>query len=157
MIYDDRTDYKNPDSARNLPKPIPFAESPHVQKVFTVFVNEKGQGPMLASERPKFPEGSILVKEKYDASVFPPDKSGWHRRVLDFRYARGHSPELLTIMVKGKPGSNPSGGDWSYYTVDGTLTHVYPGSDATCISCHALRTRSDFTFRDYLPTRSPTP
>ena len=39
------------------------AQNPHRQKFFTVYVNEVGREAMMLGAKPRFPRGSIIVKE----------------------------------------------------------------------------------------------
>ena len=81
----------------------------------------------------KFPEGTVLVKEKYAAVT-------------------GGEPELMTIMIKREKGFNPKGGDWEYAVADGKGTAIRErGKIAECQSCHASRKKQDFVFRTYRP------
>ncbi len=106
--------------------------NPHRDKYFTVYVNEIGRRAMLGQKQPKFPEGSVIVKEKLPAQ--------------DSR-----TPELLTVMIKQKQGFNPASGDWEYMVVDGTGTKVEGrGNLQNCQSCHVGYQKNDYIFRTYL-------
>src|SRR5436190_17769194 len=74
--------------------------NPHLKKYIIVHVNDIGRKAMLEEKNPKFPEGSVIVKEK-----LPEEKS--------------QTPELLTVMIKQRKGFNPESGDWEYMVVDG--------------------------------------
>jgi hypothetical protein len=78
---------------------------PHTDKFITVYVNEVGKTAMTTQLNPRFPQGSVIVKEKLPAK----DSS---------------SPELLTVMIKREPGFDPENGDWEYMAVDGTGKEV---------------------------------
>lgn len=107
--------------------------NPHRDKYFTVYVNEVGRRAMLNQKQPKFPEGSVIVKEKLPAQD-------------------SQTPELLTVMIKQKPGFNPASGDWEYMVVDGTGTKVEGrGNLQNCQSCHVGYQKNDYIFRTYLP------
>lgn len=107
--------------------------NPHRDKYFTVFVNEVGREAMLDKKNPKFPVGSVIVKEKLPAK--------------DSR-----EPELLTVMIKQKKGFNPASGDWEYMVVDGTGTKLQGrGNLENCQSCHVGYKKTDYIFRTYLP------
>ncbi|HEX8248364.1 MAG TPA: cytochrome P460 family protein, partial [Pyrinomonadaceae bacterium] len=106
--------------------------NPHRDKYFTVYVNDIGRRAMLEQKNPKFPEGSVIVKEK-----LPDEKS--------------RTPELLTVMIKQKKGYNPENGDWEYMVADGTGTKVEGrGNLQNCQSCHVAYQKSDYIFRTYL-------
>ena len=70
-------------------------EAPHFDKYIRVYVNDIGQAAMLKAKNPKFPVGSIVIKEKL------PEKES-------------QTPEFFTIMLKREAGYNPRGGDWEY-------------------------------------------
>ena len=108
------------------------ANNPHLNKYFTVYVNEVGRKAMLSQRKPSFPEGSVIVKEK-----------------LSTRFSQ--TPELLTVMIKQKKGFNPASGDWEYMVVDGTGTKVEGRGDLqNCQSCHLANRKADYIFRTYL-------
>lgn len=130
-------------------------KNPHLRKRFKVWVNPLGKAlmgrPTLHEVKPgiwkddpiRFPEGTAIVKEKYDAGILWEKPGSGKPRPLPAR------PELLTIMVKGKEGSKPQTGDWSYYVADRDLKKLDDSQEARCASCHASRPQFDFTFRDY--------
>jgi hypothetical protein len=106
----------------------------HGRKYVTVYVNNIGRQAMLEQRDPKFPEGSVIVKEKL------PDQSS-------------QTPELMTVMIKRGKGFNPPSGDWEYMVVDGTGTKVLEqGKLENCQTCHTVSTGSDYIFRSYLPS-----
>jgi Cytochrome P460 len=92
-----------------------------------VWVNEIGRAAM-ASDKPKFPEGSIVVREKFltkDAA----------------------QPELLAAMIKRPAGFSPKSGDWEYLILDGTVTKVRDRKKkGDCYECHSEHKDRDFTF-----------
>jgi hypothetical protein len=111
-------------------------DNPHRDKYFTVYVNEIGRAAMLEQKNPKFPAGSVIVKEK-----LPNEKS--------------QKPELLTVMIKQKKGFNPETGDWEFMVVDGTGTKVEGrGNLQNCQSCHVAYQKSDYIFRTYLDEKT---
>lgn len=99
-----------------------------------VWVNEPARQPMLEEREPRFPNGSIIVKEKLVA-VDNPD------------------PELLTVMIKRAAGFNPELGDWEFLVTsgDGQLIQAR-GRLENCQRCHSSQSSEDFVFRDYLPS-----
>jgi hypothetical protein len=106
--------------------------NPHRDKYFTVYVNEIGRKAMLGQKNPKFPEGSVIVKEKLSA-------------------ADSRTPELLTVMIKRENGFDRSSGDWEYMVVDGTGTKVEGrGNLQNCQTCHLANQKTDYIFRTYL-------
>jgi hypothetical protein len=109
--------------------------SPHLNKYVSVFVNPVGRDQMMTTQQPKFPVGSMIVKEKLGS----PDST---------------TPEVLTVMIKRKPGYNPENGDWEYLVLDGAaLMIVERGKLARCSGCHSSYEHSDFVTRTYLPRR----
>lgn len=107
-------------------------DNPHQNKFLSVYVNDVGQRAMMTELTPKFPQGSMIVKEK-----------------LRNKYSR--DPELLTAMLKREPGYNPKSGDWEYLVLDGLATKIVErGKLASCSSCHAAYSGTDFVTRRYL-------
>ena len=88
---------------------------------------------MMRETKPKFPQGSIIVKEK----------------LLD---ESGGKVELLTAMIKREPGFYPASGDWEYLVLDGEGATVEArGKLENCQSCHSTKKETDYLFRSYLP------
>lgn len=109
------------------------ADNPHLEKFVTVFVNDAGRRAMLEELRPRFPAGSLVVKEKLTAR----DSS---------------EPELLTAMYKREAGYDPEGGDWEYMVLDGRGREVRArGRLESCRACHQAVADTDFVSRNYLP------
>ena len=107
--------------------------SPHLHKYISVFVNPVGRDAMMTRQLPKFPVGSMIVKEKLGS----PDST---------------TPEVLTAMIKREPGYNPESGDWEYLVLDGPASKiVQQGKLARCSGCHQAYKQSDFVTRTYLP------
>src|SRR5260221_7212299 len=108
--------------------PIDESKNPHHNKYLTVYVNDLGRTAMFEQLDPKFPEGSVIVKEKLADKSSP-------------------TPELMTVMVKRGRGFNPDSGDWEYMIVDGTGTKVTAqGKLENCQSCHSARQSSGYVF-----------
>lgn len=106
--------------------------SPHLHKYVSVFVNSVGREAMMTRQSPKFPIGSMIVKEKLGS----PDSK---------------LPEMLTAMIKREPGYNPESGDWEYLVLDGLASKIVERGKLTrCSSCHRLYEHSDFVTRTYL-------
>jgi hypothetical protein len=120
--------YRSPNGAV-----VDSATNPHLKKYITVYVNDVGRKAMLEQKNPKFPEGSVIVKEKL------PDENS------------RTPPELLTVMIKQKKGFNPESGDWEYMVVDGAGEKVEGRGDLqNCQACHFNRQETDYLFRTYL-------
>lgn len=108
-------------------------DNPHRDKYFTVYVNDVGRAAMLNEKNPKFPVGSIIVKEKLT------DKES-------------SSPELLTVMIKREKDFNRASGDWEYMVLDGAGTKMEGrGQLQNCQACHLANQKTDYIFRTYLP------
>jgi hypothetical protein len=108
-------------------------ETPHKDKYIRVYVNDVGQEAMLKAKDPKFPVGSIVIKEKL------PEK-------------QSQTPEFHTIMVKREAGYDSRGGDWQYLIMDSAQTKLEkPTVIESCQSCHAAWAKtSDYISRAYL-------
>ncbi len=105
---------------------------PHQSKYFTVYVNDIGRQAMLEQSNPKFPEGSVIVKEK-----LPDQKS--------------LTPELLTMMIKRKKDFDSANGDWEYLVTDATGAKIERrGNLQNCQACHVASQKTDYIFRTYL-------
>jgi len=108
-------------------------QSPHRDKFVTVYVNGAGRRAMLEELRPRFPVGSLVVKEKLTTRDSP-------------------EPELLTAMYKREAGYDPEGGDWEYMVLDGRGQEVRArGKLENCRACHQAYPDTDFVSRNYLP------
>ena len=107
--------------------------SPHLHKYISVFVNSVGREQMMTRRNPKFPAGSVIVKEKLAS-------------------ADSKTPELLTAMIKREAGYNPEGGDWEYLVLDGAASKIVEQGKLTrCSGCHRPYETTDFVTRTYLP------
>ena len=107
--------------------------SPHLNKWVSVFVNSVGRDAMMTKQRPRFPVGSMIVKEKHGS--------------ID-----STKPELLTAMIKRQPGFNPGNGDWEYLLLDGDASKIVEQGKLTrCSGCHLAYKNSDYVTRTYLP------
>ena len=107
--------------------------NPHRDKFITVYVNDIGRHAMMQEKVPRFPQGSVIVKEKL------PSKEN-------------SAPELLTVMVKRESGYNPQNGDWEYIALDGSGKSVQArGRLENCQACHLMVKDRDYVSRNYLP------
>ena len=106
---------------------------PHRAQFITVYVNPPGRRSMMEQVYARFPQGSIIVKEKLTTKA-------------------STSPELLTAMIKREPGYNPGNGDWEYMALDGDGSKVRArGKLEKCQGCHKMSEGGDFVRRNYLP------
>lgn len=107
--------------------------NPHRDKFITVYVNDIGRHAMMEEKMPRFPQGSIIVKEKLTTR-------------------ESSAPELLTVMVKREPGYNSENGDWEYMALDGPGKSVQArGKLENCQACHLTVKDRDYVSRNYLP------
>ena len=110
--------------------------NPHSGSYITVYVNKVGREAMFAKQVQQFPEGSVIVKEKFSTRL------------------EGRKPTLYTIMRKREAGYNPKVGDWEFSVVGPNGTQVQEsGKLENCESCHKSQTDSDFIFRPYLKSQ----
>ena len=112
---------------------LPRPANPHRNKFISVYVNDLGQRAMMTERSPEFPQGSMIVKAKLSNK-------------------ESQAPELLTAMLKREKGYNPESGDWEYLVLNGAASKVLErGRLASCSSCHAAYSGTDFVTRQYLP------
>ena len=125
--------YQMPAAVAALCAPGTLARpDPHASAYITVYVNKLGREAMFAKQVQRFPEGSIIVKEKYST---PQDRK----------------PLLYTIMRKREAGYNPQVGDWEFSVVGPNGTQVQAvGKLENCQGCHVGKSESDFVFRPYV-------
>lgn len=112
----------------------PFRKNnPHAASFITVYVNNIGREAMFAKQVQRFPEGSVIVKEKIS------------------NLTEGRKPLLYTLMRKREQGYNPELGDWEFSVVaaDGKQVEA-AGKLENCQACHKNKKESDFIFRPYL-------
>ena len=108
-------------------------KNPHRDKFVTVYVNDAGRRAMTEEREPRFPVGTLIVKEKLPARD-------------------AAEPELLTAMLKHAAGYDPEGGDWEYLVLDGRGRQVRArGKLESCRACHQTYPDTDFVARNYLP------
>jgi hypothetical protein len=107
--------------------------NPHTASFITVYVNNIGREAMFAKQVQRFPEGSVIVKEKIST------------------HFEGRKPLLYTLMIKREQGYNPELGDWEFSVVGANGTQVEAtGKLENCQGCHKSQKDSDFIFRPYL-------
>jgi hypothetical protein len=109
-------------------------KDPHENKYVNVYVNRIGKDEMLTKLNPRFPVGTVIVKEKLSS---PESKV----------------PELLTVMIKRQKDFNPTVGDWEFLTFNGAATEVTSkGKLESCQTCHIGYQENDYLSRIYLST-----
>lgn len=122
---------------------------PHSGKFFVVYVNAVGKTAMLTQVKPKFPVGTVIVKEK-----LPTSKEAKTHLAKWKGKPPYPKPELLTTMRKREKGYFPEGGDWEYSVMDGTgQKTLKTGKLETCVACRAPYRDTDFVTRNYLPEK----
>ena len=106
---------------------------PHAPSYITVYVNNAGREAMFAKQSQRFPEGAVIVKEKFNTP------------------SADHKPQLYTIMRKREAGYNPKVGDWEFSVVgaDGKELQA-TGKLENCQGCHIGQSESDFVCRPYV-------
>jgi hypothetical protein len=110
--------------------------NPHASTFITVFVNPIGKAAMLSSEPVRYPQGSVIVKEK---------------RVKESTVG---APLLYTLMIKREPGYNPTTGDWEFAVASGEDGRIQArGKIENCMTCHLEKSRQDYVFRPYANTK----
>lgn len=134
------------------PRTYDQSPNPHVPRVFAVYVNKIGKAAMMSEAQPKFPIGTVIVKEKYvradvvkaamKRQQIKQDPATWAFISLTKADIQKLKPELLTVMVKTKSG-------WEYFAVDHD-GKVMDGDTTPCRSCHEDRAASDYVFRPYV-------
>ncbi len=107
--------------------------NPHAGTSITVYVNNLGRAAMFSKKFQRFPEGSVIVKQKIGT------------------YSEGRKPLLYTLMRKRERGYNPGVGDWEFSVVAANGTQVEAiGKLGNCQGCHTSQPDSDFVFRPYV-------
>ena len=116
----------------------PYRSATHGARYVNNYANKVGDAYGRFEQAGVLPQGSILVKDSFTATV---------DGVI--------YPGPMFVMEKMTPGFNSRGGDWRYSMImpDGGLfgetNGVNSESVAFCIGCHATRARADHLF--FLP------
>ncbi|MEQ1821824.1 MAG: cytochrome P460 family protein [Fimbriimonadaceae bacterium] len=113
--------------------PMPHeAANPHMSNWIHVYVNPIGEKAAASGGKVEFPPGSTLVKTK-------------------FAKKEGSKVEIMTVMIKGKKGSQPKTGDWQFLVMngDGTIT-IEDKRVEHCWTCHKEQANKDFAFLNYV-------
>ena len=117
--------------------PAPGAISPardkpnktHTSTFGVAYANDIARGAMSGKDPGRFPNGSILVREK----LLTPTAA---------------NPAVLVVMVKREKGFNPKANDWEFLTVSGDQKKIEKREkEGKCYACHALEAKDDFVFR----------
>ena len=119
---------------------------PHEKKWINVFVNSTGEAAMMTQKNPRFPVGTVIVKQKL---AIPAAKG---KSAAPAKPAPDQKPELLTVMIKRETGYDAANGDWQWMVTDGPGTQVVEsGQLKSCQGCHRPFASTDFVVRSYLP------
>lgn len=112
-----------------------YQESDHSKFFVQLFVNPIGAAMMNQQGKRTFPEGTVIVKQKWaqnDQFQLDPAQK---------------LPAGLGIMVKRAPGFDTPGGDWQYYYVDAAGAVTSDSSQlGTCRACHMQQRNTDAVF-----------
>jgi hypothetical protein len=86
----------------------------------------------VARDKPVFPAGSMLVREK-------------------LLKAEDTRPELVTVMLKREKGFSPKTSDWEYFIINGAVSDVKLSEKVgSCSKCHTKAAETDMVFKTYL-------
>jgi len=116
----------------------PYRSATHGARYVNNYANRIGEDYGAFERAGRLPEGTILVKDSFTATV-----------------EGGIYPGPMFVMEKMSAGFNPPSGDWRYTMImpDGSLfgetKGVNSNSVAFCIGCHATRGDTDHLF--FLP------
>ncbi|GAA5117848.1 hypothetical protein JIN84_16800 [Luteolibacter yonseiensis] len=118
----------NIDAVLLKPGEIPV-ENPHLKAKFHTYANAPAVLPVF-DPWGRFPEGSLLVKEKFSETG---------------------ETQLFTGMWKREQGYFPETGDWEFFTVDATAGRIAErGRLPKCAACHEEMVKGDHVSRDYI-------
>lgn len=112
------------------PKEQAFMDSVHGAYYLNDYVNDIGLAAMTTERYPRFPVGTVIVKEKLTS---PTDTA----------------PHALGIMIKHEDGYDPTTNDWAYWYWLAPDVLVRD-NDNYCADCHREAALTDSVFRPYL-------
>lgn len=96
-----------------------------------IYANEIAK-PEIEKDQPKFPVGSIIVREKNktkDAEI----------------------PEKFIAMVKREDGFSKETDNWEFFVFDGKELQMQKRETVgNCAECHSKAKQDDWVFREYL-------
>jgi hypothetical protein len=117
-----------------------FVNSEHGQAYVQVYANPTGAATMQQQGARVFPEGSVIVKEKWGIEAGNPNDDSSAKRTG------------LGIMVKREKDFNAQVGDWEYLYMDeaGTI-HRDQKKLQHCIACHSGIQERDSIFYPEAP------
>jgi hypothetical protein len=96
-----------------------------------VYANLLANGE-IRKDDPKFPVGSIIVREKNETDT-------------------SLIPQTIIAMVKREKGFSNKTGDWEFFVLNGNdLKLQKRETTGSCSACHVQTAKTDWVFRDYL-------
>ena len=96
-----------------------------------VYANDLAKAE-IEKDKPVFPEGSIIVREKRAK-------------------AEDETPQVIIAMVKREKGFSKKTNDWEFFVFNGADLKVERReTKGNCSACHAQADKTDWVFRDYL-------
>jgi hypothetical protein len=96
-----------------------------------VYANDLAKSEM-EKEKPNFPVGSIIIREKNATET-------------------SETPEIVIAMVKREKDFSKKTGDWEFLVFNGAdLKLQSRETKSDCSKCHKQAEKSDWVFRDYL-------
>ncbi len=96
-----------------------------------VYANDLAKAE-IEKEKPNFPVGSIIVREKNATET-------------------SETPDVIIAMVKHEKGFSKKTGDWEFLTFSGAdLKLQTRETKSDCSKCHIQAEKTDWVFRDYL-------
>ena len=99
-----------------------------------VYANDAARHALVDEKKPRFPVGSIIVREK-------------------LALADDTKPMVLVAMIKHERGFNPEANNWEFLVIDGNASTIQRREKiGDCLACHKEQKKTDFVFRYYLPT-----
>ena len=103
--------------------------NPHSDTAVHMYMNDIAKKAFLKKEK-KYPEGSIIVKDK---------------NALSFHKEIKKNKDGVGGMVKRQKGFDTKNGDWEYfYFID--LKNIESGKIESCIKCHSKTPNTDYVY-----------
>ena len=113
------------------------ASGPHALSAVRIFMNNPA-AQTFGKPSPRYPIGSIIVKEKQALGLQPATQPGDSQK----------STDGVAGMIKRDPGYDPTHGDWEYFYFDAP-DKVASGKLTSCIECHTSAADNDYIFGDW--------
>jgi hypothetical protein len=131
-----------------LPTDLPEA-NPHRGHFVHVYVTP-GQEKTIRTGTGKYPEGTLIVKEKLPNPLSALGRPENESRALETETGKARQPELFTVMLKREAGYNKECGDWEFMVVSGDARQILArGKLDSCIECHQQYKQTDYVTRLY--------